>query len=257
MNRSDWEKQIFASKLNANAKLVALVVGSFGNWKEDRTVWPSTVAIADMAGMHRDTVAKYVHELAEQGWLRLVRVRPKNVKEYELCKPVAEPLGILTDPLRRNQYTKLPNEQATESNQLPNKQAGSCLTSKIQLPNKQVPVAYPLGINLQEPTNMNLQEEPTNVSPIPDGPVDSDLLGSDSDSLNLEEQASIEVLENIEDVEQLQDVADSLNSKEDEAAFRERWMKEHTVNGVLYRNNRDLEEAKRRAQFTDDWSDVV
>lgn len=168
MNRNDWEKQVFNSDLNSTARIVAVVAGSFGNWTDDRNVWPSTKAIADMAGMHRDTAQKYMDAFVEQGWLRVVKVRPGNIREYELCQADAYPLGILAKPTRTG---NLPNRQATDLSepdiQLPNHQASSCLTEQEQLPNGAVPVAYPLGTNLKEPTNKNLEElETTPAAPV-------------------------------------------------------------------------------------------
>lgn len=168
MNRNDWEKQVFNSDLNSTARLVAVVAGSFGNWVDEKNVWPSTKAIADMAGMHRDTAQKYMDAFVEQGWLRVVKVRPGNIREYELCQADAYPLGILAKPTRAG---NLPNRQATDlvepDIQLPNGQASSCLTEQEQLPNGAVPVAYPLGTNLNEPTKENLEElETTPAAPV-------------------------------------------------------------------------------------------
>lgn len=171
MNRKDWEAQVYKSDLNTTARCVALVIGSFGNWQDSRTVWPSTKAIADMAGMHRDTAQKYMDAFVEQGWLVVVKVRPGNIREYELQEAVAYPLGILAKGSRKS---NLPNRQASaqdeDHKQLPNRQASSCLTEPEQLPNGAVPVAYPLGTNLKEPTSRNLLEQQTTHT-VPDGPV--------------------------------------------------------------------------------------
>lgn len=161
MNRNDWEKQVYASDLNTTARAVALVVGSFGNWTEERTVWPSTKAIADMAGMTRDTAQKYMDAFVEQGWLELVKVRTKNVKEYRLTTPsVAESFGILAKVKRGQGFRQLPNgaDSVAES-------------SGSQLPNGEVVVAESFDTNLKEPTSKNLLEEPTTTTPVSDEPV--------------------------------------------------------------------------------------
>lgn len=177
MNRNDWEKQVYASELSTTARCIALVVGSFGNWTEERSVWPSTKAIADMAGMHRDTAQKYMDAFVEQGWLKVVKVRPGNIREYELCEADAYPLGTLAKSTRKG---NLPNHQATGkdevSDQMPNHQASSCLVEQEQLPSGAGPDAYPLGTNLKEPTNKNLLEVLEQEATVPDGPVVQDLL---------------------------------------------------------------------------------
>lgn len=214
MNRNDWEKQVYASDLSTTARCIALVVGSFGNWTEERNVWPSTKAIADMAGMHRDTAQKYMDAFVEQGWLRVVRVRPGNIREYELCKAVAYPLGILSKSKRKgnlpnHQATgmgeQMPNHQATGndevSNQLPNHQASSCLVEQEQLPSGAVPVAYPLGTNLKEPTNKNLLELLEQDATVPDGPVDQEPLEVRDDSPTFLNFETTEPSLNLEDTD--------------------------------------------------------
>lgn len=165
MNRQEWEAQVHASNMNVTAKCIALVVGSFGNWTDDRSVWPSTTAIADMAGTTRDTAQKYVDAFVEQGWLTFVRTREKNVKEYALSEAVAEPFGILTKPKRGNQFTK-------KDGQLPNQAEPVAESSNNQLPNGAGAVVESLDTNLKEPKDMNLKE-PTTRSTTADAAVET------------------------------------------------------------------------------------
>lgn len=188
MNRKDWEKQIYASDLNPTARWVTAVVGSFGNWTESRTVWPSTKAIADMAGMTRGTVQNYMDALVEQNWLRHVRTRPGNIKEYELLEvdtAVVESFGILAKPKRGSGSIKNSNqlsiatttEISTDEKQMSNDSTSSCRMEEKQLSNGETPVVESPDTNLKEPTNKNLLVT-TSKSPVADAPVDSNPLNS-------------------------------------------------------------------------------
>jgi hypothetical protein len=164
MNRKDWEEQTYDFDLAPTAKLIALVVGSFGNWTDERTVWPSTTAVADMAGTTRDTAQKYIDAFVEQGWLTYIKTREKNVKEYGLTKAVAEPFGILAPVKRGKQFTK-------KEKQLTNEAEAVAEWSTGQLPNGAVPVAESVDTNLKEPTTKEPKEEPTTT--VADAPVDN------------------------------------------------------------------------------------
>lgn len=164
MNRAEWEKQIHASDLNPTARLVALVVGSFGNWTEDREIWPSTQTIGEMAGMTRGTVGKYMDAFVEQGWLEHVRNRPGNGRVYKFLERDAtvESFDILAKVNRGQGFKQLSNDSTS-----------SCRMGNEQLSNGEQSVVESFDKNLKEPTTEEPTTEPTTESPVSDEPVDS------------------------------------------------------------------------------------
>ena len=104
MNIKDWQAQVWdCPNMNPTAVAICLAIGSHGNWNDSQTVWPSRQRIAGMTGASRDNVGKYMTALEEQGWLRVVKLRKDNVREYELTKPeVAVVRGILAVRERGN-----------------------------------------------------------------------------------------------------------------------------------------------------------
>lgn len=168
MNRNDWEKQVFASNMNTTARLVAIAIGSHGNWKDEKSVWPSLKAIADMAGINRDTAATYVQAFEDQGWLRYIKTREKNVREYELMPAVADTIGILAKKKRAMSKEQLSNLSTTDSKAVAETTGTSCRNEPEQLPKPQGAVADTIYTNLKENLpNRNLKEEPT-TSETPD-----------------------------------------------------------------------------------------
>lgn len=102
MNRNDWEAQVKASDLNPTARLVALVLGGFGNWTVDKTVEPGESRVAKEAGLDPSTVATYVDAFVEQGWLRPMGKGRYNTTIYELCEPDTPATGVLAKTKRKS-----------------------------------------------------------------------------------------------------------------------------------------------------------
>lgn len=101
MNRQDWESQVFDSNMNTTARVIALAIGSFGRWSEDKTVEPGIVKLAQMSGTTRDTVSDCMAAMVEQGWLKPKGVGRYNTTIYELCPVVDDTIGILARVKRK------------------------------------------------------------------------------------------------------------------------------------------------------------
>lgn len=101
LNRHDWEVQTKASDLNPTARLIALVLGAFGNWKEAKTVEPGESRIAKEAGLDPSTVADYMDEFVRQGWLKPVGKGRYNTTIYELCQVDTPATGLLAKTKRK------------------------------------------------------------------------------------------------------------------------------------------------------------
>lgn len=125
MNRNDWEKQVFASDLQPTQRLVALVVGSFGNWKDDREVWPSVVTVADKAGISRRQAQRHIKHLRDHGWLKETGRKQLNVASYELSTPLVEtPVSQLTEVVETSVETPVTHlrvvpEKPVETSEVP------------------------------------------------------------------------------------------------------------------------------------------
>lgn len=111
MNRNDWEKQVKDSdlNLNPNARLIGLVLGAFGNWKESKTVEPGESRLADETGLSADTIATYMDAFVEQGWIKPMGKGKYNTTIYELCPVTHEATGVLAKKKRKMNNTSLLN----------------------------------------------------------------------------------------------------------------------------------------------------
>lgn len=171
MNRSDWEAQVFASNMNSNARITALVVGTFGNWKASKTVEPGMTKVSMMTDLSRSTVSGYVEAMVEQGWLNPVGTGEYNTTIYELCEVDAPVVGLLAKkPKKMNPNStknlnkgpkmapiphsikvvggsQLSNPSATTDVSVAEPNTVSCRTETGQLPNESESVAEPFDMN--------------------------------------------------------------------------------------------------------------
>jgi hypothetical protein len=92
LNRFDYEKAVFASKLSDKGKVVALAYCSFGD-QTVSPVWPGVVKIGEMADMNKDTANYYRQELVEQGWLEPGERTKDGGTKYWLTAGNPEPTG--------------------------------------------------------------------------------------------------------------------------------------------------------------------
>ncbi len=65
----DYHEAIFASELTANAKLTALAISKFYNWKEQKACWPSNKTLAKATGLSIRSIIRAKKELVNSGYL--------------------------------------------------------------------------------------------------------------------------------------------------------------------------------------------
>lgn len=176
MNRNDWEAQVFASNMNTTARMIAVVVGTFGNWVNDKTVEPGTTKIAAMAGVTRDTVDEYLNAMVEQGWLKPVGTGRYNTTIYELCEVVADTTGILARTKRKMNPRSLAkmnnlvadttdNSEAVDGNVVADTSGVSCRYQPGKLPKADPVVADSTDSNLKN-LHKNLDEPTSPAAPV-------------------------------------------------------------------------------------------
>lgn len=100
MTKYEYDKAVYASDMDKNAKAVALCYAFHSDWKTGGGIYVSHVGVADKTGLHRNTVRKWTDWLVEEGWLTPVGKTQKNVTRFELSIPasaVAQPVCNSTD----------------------------------------------------------------------------------------------------------------------------------------------------------------
>lgn len=65
----DYHEVIFASTLTSNARLTALAISSFYNWKEQKACWPSNKTLAKATGLSIRSIIRSKNELVSEGYL--------------------------------------------------------------------------------------------------------------------------------------------------------------------------------------------
>lgn len=65
----DYHEAIFASELTSNAKLTALAISKFYNWKEDKACWPSNKTLAKATSLSVRSIVRAKNELVNAGYL--------------------------------------------------------------------------------------------------------------------------------------------------------------------------------------------
>lgn len=126
MNRYEFEKAVFESQLEAQAKQVLLYMAHRKNWERDTKAWPSTSTIALHTGLSPSTVKRRLAILRAGEWLVASGdTKGRGVVVYDLHvghpDPVvvqpdteegqSEPTGVSAGP------TEEVNEKAKEDDQ--------------------------------------------------------------------------------------------------------------------------------------------
>ena len=93
MDHYDYQGAIFASNLSANARLTALVIASYYNWKENAMCWPSNKTLAKAASLSISSIVRAKTELVSQGYLEVWR-RIDNSNMYKPLIPQNAPILI-------------------------------------------------------------------------------------------------------------------------------------------------------------------
>lgn len=117
----DYHEVIFASTLTSNARLTALAISSFYNWKEKKACWPSNKTLAKATGLSIRSIVRAKNELVSQGYLVSER-QYNNACLYIPNVPESQPYGhtvaeVLTDWQLNNEYNnEVNNEKNNEKN---------------------------------------------------------------------------------------------------------------------------------------------
>jgi DNA-binding transcriptional MocR family regulator len=91
MDYYDYQEAIFASNLTSNAKLTALIIASYYNWKENSMCWPSNKTLAKGTGLSISSIVRAKSELVSQGYLEVWR-RIDNSNMYKPLMPENAPM---------------------------------------------------------------------------------------------------------------------------------------------------------------------
>lgn len=98
MNRYEFEKAAFESKLDAQAKQVLLYMAHRKNWERDTKAWPSTSTIARHTGLSESTVKRRMAVLRDTGWLAPTgATKGRGVRVYDLHIGHADPEVVQPD----------------------------------------------------------------------------------------------------------------------------------------------------------------
>lgn len=65
----DYHEAIFASELTSNARLTALAISKFYNWKDKEACWPSNKTLAKSTGLSVRSIIRSKNELVNGGYL--------------------------------------------------------------------------------------------------------------------------------------------------------------------------------------------
>lgn len=90
----DYHEAIFASELTTNARLTALAISKFYNWKEQKACWPSNKTLAKATGLSIRSIIRAKNELINSGYLKSER-RFNDSSVYVTltpCHTVATPM---------------------------------------------------------------------------------------------------------------------------------------------------------------------
>ena len=88
----DYHEAIFASELTSNARLTALAISKFYNWKEKEACWPSNKTLAKATSLSIRSIIRSKNELVNSGYLVSHR-RYDMSNTYIPCVPESHTLG--------------------------------------------------------------------------------------------------------------------------------------------------------------------
>jgi len=122
----DYHEAIFASELTTNARITALVISSYYNWKENQACWPSNKTLASGTGLSIRSIVRAKNELVSKGYLVSHR-RWDASNMYIPCVPQSHTLrhigtSLMTEVLTNNEVNneynnEINNEKNTVSNE--------------------------------------------------------------------------------------------------------------------------------------------
>jgi DNA-binding transcriptional MocR family regulator len=109
----DYHEAIFASELTSNAKLTALAISKYYNWKEDKVCWPSNKTLAKATSLSIRSIVRAKNELVNAGYLVSHR-RFNDSNAYQTTTPSHTVSYPLTEVPTNNELNNEIN------NELPN-----------------------------------------------------------------------------------------------------------------------------------------
>ena len=122
----DYHEAVFASELTSNAKLTALAISKFYNWKEEQACWPSNKTLAKITNLSIRSIIRAKNELVSEGYLVSQR-RYDMSNMYIPCVPESHTpchndTLVVSNWQTNNEYNnKYNNEINNEKNTLLNK----------------------------------------------------------------------------------------------------------------------------------------
>lgn len=87
MKLTDYQQAVFEADVSSSAKLDALAIGSFYNYKNDEMCWPSNKTLSRITGLSVSTISRAHKELVNAGLLEVWR-RIDNSNMYRPLIPI-------------------------------------------------------------------------------------------------------------------------------------------------------------------------
>lgn len=97
MNQFDYQRSLFASELEPNARLVGCVIGSHFNWSTKEYSFPSNKTIAQETGLSISSILRAKKQLMSHGYLWSDR-RFNTSNLYQPMVPLTIPMVTQTIP---------------------------------------------------------------------------------------------------------------------------------------------------------------
>jgi DNA-binding transcriptional MocR family regulator len=109
----DYHEAIFASELTTNAKITALAISKYYNWKENKMCWPSNKTLAKATSLSIRSVVRAKNELVNAGYLVSHR-RFNDSSVYKTTTPSHTVAYLVTESSTNNELNnELNNEKSS------------------------------------------------------------------------------------------------------------------------------------------------
>ena len=110
----DYHEAIFASELTSNAKLTALAISKYYNWKEQKPCWPSNKTLAKATSLSIRSIVRSKNELVNAGYL-LSQARLNDSSVYQTTTPGHTVSQVVTERLTNNELNNEINNEYTSN----------------------------------------------------------------------------------------------------------------------------------------------
>jgi DNA-binding transcriptional regulator YhcF (GntR family) len=112
----DYHEAIFASNLSSNAKLTALAISKYYNWKEKKAAWPSNKTLAKATSLSVRSIIRAKNELVKGGFLISER-RFNDSSVYVTSTPCQSGTYPVTDWQLNNEVNNEENNEIKDSDE--------------------------------------------------------------------------------------------------------------------------------------------